>query len=76
MRIGFDKNVPVGVRRFLARHDVNTFFEMGWHPQLENGDLLDAAETGGFDVMVYVGPKHQVSAEPDRPEARLGHAQV
>ena len=49
MRIVFDKNVPVGVRRFLARHEVRTFVEMQWHPQLENGKLLTAA---GFDVMV------------------------
>jgi hypothetical protein len=25
---------------------------MRWHPQLENGDLLKAAEAAGFDVMV------------------------
>jgi len=52
LRIVFDKNVPVGVRRFLSRHDVRSFSEMQWHPQLENGDLLDAAEAAGFDVMV------------------------
>jgi len=52
LRIVFDKNVPVGVRRFLSEHEVRTFVEMPWHPQLENGELLDAAETAGFDVMV------------------------
>ncbi len=52
MRIVFDKNVPVGVRRFLVKHEVRTFVEMQWHPQLENGDLLDAAEATGFDVFV------------------------
>ena len=52
MRIVFDKNVPVGVRRFLSGHEVRTFVEMQWHLQLENGDLLDAAEASGFDVMV------------------------
>ncbi len=25
---------------------------MQWHPQLENGELLNAGETAGFDVMV------------------------
>jgi hypothetical protein len=25
---------------------------MGWHPQLENGELLKAGEGAGFDVMV------------------------
>lgn len=52
MRILFDKNVPVGVRRFLAGHEVRTFVEMQWHPQLENGELLKAGEAAGFDVMV------------------------
>jgi len=31
---------------------VRTFIETGWPLQLENGDLLDAAEAAGFDVMV------------------------
>jgi hypothetical protein len=52
LRIVFDKNVPAGVRHFLANHEVHTFPEMPWHPQLENGELLDAAEGAGFDVMV------------------------
>ena len=52
MRIVFDKNVPVGVRRFLPKHEVRTFAEMQWHPQLENGELLNGAEAAGFDVMV------------------------
>ena len=52
MRIVFDKNVPVGVRRFLSKHEVRTFVQMQWHPQLENGKLLQAAESSGFDVMV------------------------
>ena len=52
MRILFDKNVPVGVRRFLSGHEVRTFVEMQWHPQLENGELLKAGEAAGFDVMV------------------------
>ena len=52
MRIVFDKNVPVGVRRFLSEHEVRTFVEMQRHPQMENGELLKAAEALGFDVMV------------------------
>jgi hypothetical protein len=52
LRIVFDKNVPVGVRRFLSEHEVRTFVEMQWHPQLENGELLRVAEASGFDVMV------------------------
>jgi predicted nuclease of predicted toxin-antitoxin system len=52
LRILFDKNVPVGVRRLLPGHAVQTFPETGWHPQLENGELLKAGEAAGFDVMV------------------------
>ena len=52
MRILFDKNVPVGVRRFLPGHEVRTFVEMQWHAQLENGELLAVAEAARFDVMV------------------------
>ena len=52
MRILFDKNVPVGVRGFLSGHEVRTFVEMQWHPQLENGELLKAAEAAQFDVMI------------------------
>jgi hypothetical protein len=52
LRIVFDKNVPVGVRRFLSNHEVRTFVEMRWHPQLQNGELIEVAEASGFDVMV------------------------
>jgi hypothetical protein len=31
---------------------MRTFVEMQWHPQMENGELLKAAEASGFDVMV------------------------
>ncbi len=52
MRILFDKNVPVGVRRFLFKHEVRTVVEMNWPDQLENGELLKVTEESGFDVMV------------------------
>src|SRR5947207_2155223 len=52
LRILFDKNVPVGVRRFLLEHEVHTVVEMGWPDQLENGELLKISEESGFDVMV------------------------
>jgi hypothetical protein len=52
LRILFDKNVPAGVRRFLARHEVRTVVQLRWSPQLENGELLKAAEESAFDVLV------------------------
>ena len=52
MRILFDKNDPVGVRRFLLKHEVQTIVEMQWPDQLENGELLKMAEQAGFEVLV------------------------
>jgi predicted nuclease of predicted toxin-antitoxin system len=52
LRVLFDKNVPVGVRRFLARHEVRTVVELRWSPQLENGELLKAAEESAYDVLM------------------------
>ena len=39
------------MRRYLSNHLVHTTEERGWS-QLENGDLLKAAETSGFQVLV------------------------
>jgi hypothetical protein len=52
LRILFDKNVPVGVRHLLAPHQVRTVVELDWPPQLENGELLKAAEDAGYDVLI------------------------
>lgn len=46
-----DQNAPKGLRAVLIEHDVRLARQMGWDT-LENGDLIDAAEKGGFDVMV------------------------
>jgi hypothetical protein len=52
LRILFDKNIPVGFRRFLTTHEVRTFYDLGWPGDLENGDLLRAAEDANFDVLL------------------------
>ena len=52
MRILLDNNVPVGVRRFLPKHEVRTVVEMKWSPRLENGELLKAAEAEGFELAI------------------------
>ncbi len=51
MKVLFDNNVPVPLRRHLLKHEVWTARQMGWH-ELENGSLLTAAQTSGFEVMV------------------------
>ncbi len=43
--------MPRPLARFLVKHDVVTSVEMGWS-RLKNGDLLAAAESNGFDVLV------------------------
>jgi hypothetical protein len=52
LRILFDKNVPMGVRHFLRKHEVRTVVELKWPPKIQNGKLLRAAEAEAFDVLV------------------------
>ena len=51
MRILLDENIPRGLRRILASHDVRTASEMGW-ASVANGQLLDEAEKAGFEALV------------------------
>jgi predicted nuclease of predicted toxin-antitoxin system len=51
MRILFDQATPVPIRPFLEGHIVSTAAHEGWD-RLQNGELLDAAEAAGFDVLV------------------------
>jgi hypothetical protein len=51
VRILFDQGTPVPLRAALTQHEVATAYERGWS-QLKNGELLDAAERGGFEVFV------------------------
>jgi hypothetical protein len=51
MRVLFDQGTPVPIRFYLEGHTVSTAFRQGWD-KLENGELLAAAEQGGFDVFV------------------------
>ncbi|MGA8762346.1 MAG: hypothetical protein WB562_05605 [Candidatus Sulfotelmatobacter sp.] len=71
MRILFDNNVPVGVRGFLANHEVRTVGEMAWPPQLENGELLKAAEAAAFEVLVTSDQNIRYQQNLARQELRL-----
>jgi len=51
MKILFDQGVPVTLRRFLHPHTVDTAWERGWG-QLQNGELLNQAESEGYDLFV------------------------
>jgi hypothetical protein len=51
VRVLLDQGTPVPLREFLARHEITTAYERGWST-FKNGDLLDAAELAGFDVLI------------------------
>jgi hypothetical protein len=51
VRILFDQGTPVPLRSAIKRHFVTTAYESGWST-LKNGELLQAAELAGFEVMV------------------------
>ncbi len=51
MFILFDQGTPLPLRSYLPGHTVVSAFEKGWG-ELENGELLAAAEAEGFDVLI------------------------
>ena len=51
MRILFDHSTPAPLRRHIPGHEVSEAFELGWS-RLANGDLLNAAEHGGFELLI------------------------
>ena len=51
MRILFDQGTPVPLPQSLSHHEVETAYEREWS-KLENGQLLDAAEKHGFEVLI------------------------
>jgi predicted nuclease of predicted toxin-antitoxin system len=51
VKILFDQNVPRNLHRHLAGHEVTAAARLGWR-ELKNGDLLTAAESKGFEVLV------------------------
>lgn len=51
MRILFDQGTPIPLRRWLPAHHVETTWQREW-AELSNGDLLTAAESAGFDLLV------------------------
>ena len=50
-RVLLDHCVPRPLRKLLAGYRVSTANEMGW-ADLKNGELLDAAEAAGFEVLI------------------------
>lgn len=51
VKIILDQNITEYVRDLLPGHSVKHASEMGWS-RISNGDLLDAAERAGFEVLL------------------------
>lgn len=51
MLILFDQATPLPIRKYLDSHFVQTAAQQGWD-RLRNGDLLNAAEQAGFDLLL------------------------
>jgi hypothetical protein len=47
----FDQGTPVPLRSQLSSHKISTVYELGWG-SLQNGKLLQQAESQGFEVLV------------------------
>jgi predicted nuclease of predicted toxin-antitoxin system len=51
VRVLFDQGTPAPLRKALGAHTVETANERGWS-ELQNGDLITAAEAAEFEVFV------------------------
>ena len=51
MLILFDHGTPAPLLSFLKNHSIKKTKDMGWDT-LSNGELLDAAEKAGFEVLL------------------------
>ena len=51
MQVIFDQGTPIPLRNALPLHVVETAYERGWQC-LTNGELLEAAEAAGFELLV------------------------
>jgi predicted nuclease of predicted toxin-antitoxin system len=51
VKVFFDQNVPRNLADHLKAHQVTRSVELGWQ-ELKNGDLLEAAQDQGFEVLV------------------------
>ncbi len=51
MKVLFDQGTPAPLRGYLPEHTADTLAEKGWSEK-DNGELLDLAETEGYEVFV------------------------
>lgn len=84
MKIFLDNCLDWRVRRLLTEHEVTHAKDIGWQ-KLENGKLLAAAASAGFDVMLTIDKKIRDQQnlntlpltvfEIDSPDSRLPEIQ-
>jgi hypothetical protein len=67
----FDHGTPKGLARLLAGHTVHTAQSRGWDT-LSNGELLNAAENAGFDLLLTTDRRIPLPAEPHGTSYRPG----
>ena len=53
VKVLFDQGTPVGLRRHLDGHHIETVNQRGWSEK-KNGELLDLAEEAGYERLVTV----------------------
>lgn len=68
MLVLFDQSTPVPLRPFLKGHNVETAWQRGWD-RLKNGDLLNAAEQAGFEVLVT--PDKNMRHQQNLPKCKI-----
>ena len=51
MKILLDHSVPRPLRNSLRTHVTDTASDRGWQ-ELQNGDLLDRAESDGYELLI------------------------
>ena len=57
MRILLDNCLPIRLRHYFPRHEVETALYRGW-AALENGELIRAAVDAGFDAVISIDQGH------------------
>ena len=51
MKILFDNGTPNAMARSLIGHEVTFARRIGWH-ELENGELIERAESAGYEILL------------------------
>ena len=70
MRILFDQGTPAPLRHALIGHSVSTAYELGWS-NLNNGDLLAAAEDASFELFITTDQNLRYQHNPSRRQLAI-----